>query len=87
MQRRTALIIAAALGLTACLLTFLTLSGAKKTAPVVVAARYLPAGTVLTRGDVDVQNVPASAVPDGSFSDPDRVVGKTLALIDRKSVV
>ena len=80
MQRRTALIIAAVLGLVACLLAFLTLSGAKKTQPVVVAARYLPAGTVLSRDDVDVQNVPVSAVPDGAFSDPDQVVGKTLGL-------
>ncbi|HEY77444.1 MAG TPA: Flp pilus assembly protein CpaB [Thermoflexia bacterium] len=79
-QRKTALLIAAVLGLAACLLVFLTLSRATKTQPVVVAARYLPAGTVLSRDDVDVENVPTSAVPEGAFSDPDQVVGKTLGL-------
>jgi Flp pilus assembly protein CpaB len=46
------------------------------TVPVTVAARDLPSGTVLTRGDLVVRRFPSDVAPVGSDA---RAVGRTLA--------
>ena len=52
--------------------------GAKKlqVAPVIVAARVLPAGQSLSAGDLTVINWPAGALPKGRFANPKAVVGR-----------
>lgn len=49
------------------------------TVPVVVAARDLPAATLLTGDDVTVVQVPVDAAAPSAFSHPDAVVGEVLA--------
>lgn len=46
---------------------------------VVVAARDLPSGQVLTADDLQVRRFPARLAPAGSATDPDRLVGERLA--------
>lgn len=46
---------------------------------VVVAARDLGSGTALTDADVRVEKRSATTVPEGSMTDPGRVLGATLA--------
>ncbi len=52
------------------------------TAPVLVAARDVPAGAALTTADVRVDEVPAQLLPDTATADPGSVVGRrtTVAL-------
>jgi Flp pilus assembly protein CpaB len=47
--------------------------------PVVVAARDLPAGVVLTRSDLRVASLPTAAVPAGAARDPAPLLGRTVA--------
>jgi pilus assembly protein CpaB len=47
--------------------------------PVTVAAADLPAGAVLTAGDLTVAPFPAVLAPDGVAADPAPVVGRVLA--------
>ena len=48
------------------------------TTPVVVAATNLPLGTELRRDDLRVIAWPADAIPEGSFKDPQELVGRGL---------
>jgi pilus assembly protein CpaB len=48
------------------------------TTPVVVAAANLPLGTELRRDDLRVIAWPADAIPEGSFKDPQELVGRGL---------
>ena len=48
------------------------------TAPVVVAATDLLEGHTLVASDVTVNQVPKSQAPQGAFSQPSEVIGKTL---------
>ena len=43
------------------------------------AARELPAGAVLDRGSLQIARVPAEAVPPGSYTAPDELLGRRLA--------
>ena len=52
---------------------------------VVVAATELAAGRVLGRGDLAVVRYPPDRVPDGSYAQPDDLVGRTLAAAVRKA--
>ncbi|MCB2191831.1 MAG: Flp pilus assembly protein CpaB [Deltaproteobacteria bacterium] len=47
-------------------------------APVVVAARVLPAGQQLSAQDVSVQSWPVKALPQGRFAQPKQVLGRVL---------
>lgn len=47
--------------------------------PVVAAASGLAAGSVLTRADLVVRQVPPDMVPQAAFAEPDALVGRTLA--------
>jgi pilus assembly protein CpaB len=47
--------------------------------PVVVTARDLPAGVVLTRSDLRVASLPAAAVPAGAARDLPPLLGRTVA--------
>lgn len=49
------------------------------TVDVVVAARDLPGGLVLTAGDLEVRQVPADLPPGGATADPSTLTGSTLA--------
>lgn len=49
-----------------------------KTQPVVVAAADLQIGTAITREDLQVLAFPEGAAPEGSFSQPDDIVGRGL---------
>ena len=49
------------------------------TVPVVVAARDLPAGTVLTAGDLVTADYPSAAAPAGVAGDARTVLGQVLA--------
>ncbi len=49
------------------------------TVDVVVAARDLGPGAALTAGDLQVQALPAHAVPDGSVAEPAALVGAAVA--------
>jgi Flp pilus assembly protein CpaB len=51
----------------------------ERTAPVVVAARDLPAGSVLRPRDLTVRNWPARLRPDSAVPAPTRLVGARLA--------
>jgi len=69
------------LGILAAVILFVVaVPTAPKKAPVVVAARDLGAGTVLTRADLDVVQVQKDMIPSGSVSSVDVLVGKTLAV-------
>jgi Flp pilus assembly protein CpaB len=46
--------------------------------PVVVVAREVMAGQVLTRGDLAVADWPADLIPEGAAADPAALVGRTL---------
>lgn len=46
------------------------------TSPVVVVAQNIPALTVITSADVQVQQVPAGSVEHGALTDPSQVIGK-----------
>jgi Flp pilus assembly protein CpaB len=46
---------------------------------VLVAARDLPAGSVLGAADVTVREVPTRAIPDGAAETPGTVLGRVLA--------
>jgi hypothetical protein len=50
----------------------------RKTAPVVVAARDIPLGTVLGPEDVGVMDWPSAVMPRGFATAPEEVVGRTL---------
>ncbi|MFI5100863.1 MAG: Flp pilus assembly protein CpaB, partial [Actinomycetes bacterium] len=52
---------------------------------VVVAATELAAGRVLGPGDLAVVRYPPDRVPDGSYAQPDDLVGRTLAAAVRKA--
>jgi pilus assembly protein CpaB len=47
--------------------------------PVAVAATDLPAGTVLTAGDLTTATLPAAAAPAGAAADPGQLTGQVLA--------
>jgi Flp pilus assembly protein CpaB len=47
--------------------------------PVAVAAADLPAGTVLTAGDLTTALLPGAAAPAGATADPDELTGQVLA--------
>ena len=47
--------------------------------PVVVAARPLPAGTVLAPGDLSLRSLPLDAIPDGAAAQVPDVTGATLS--------
>jgi Flp pilus assembly protein CpaB len=49
------------------------------TGDVVVAAADLPGGRPLTHQDLTVEQVPVDSVPDGAATEPDPLVGRTLA--------
>jgi pilus assembly protein CpaB len=49
------------------------------TVPVAVAAADLPAGTVLTAGDLATVSLPADAAPAGAADDPAQLTGQVLA--------
>lgn len=49
------------------------------TSPLVVAARGLTGGRLLTAGDLAVRASAADAVPDGAYTDPSALVGRRLA--------
>ncbi|MEZ5194141.1 MAG: SAF domain-containing protein [Nocardioides sp.] len=66
-----AMLVAGAAGLALRVVTLL-----RPTAQVLVAARDLPAGAVLTGADVTVADYPTATVPDGLLGEP---VGRTLA--------
>ena len=57
--------------------TLATLSPLGDGVPVVVAARELPAGTVLTAEDICVVEIPQQVLPDGWRELPDEVIGAT----------
>lgn len=61
-------------------LIFLFLSAQKHTVSVVVAARDLPAGAVITENDVEVREIPSKAVRPGAFPDVEAVVGQVLTV-------
>jgi Flp pilus assembly protein CpaB len=46
--------------------------------PIVIVARNLMAGAVLTRGDLAVADWPADLSPEGAIDDPSALVGKSL---------
>lgn len=48
--------------------------------PVVVAARTIPGGTKLTVADLRTLRLPATIIPDGAFTDPAAVVGRTVLI-------
>ena len=50
-----------------------------RTAPVVVAATDLPAGTRLTEADLTVARLPPDQLPTGSATDPAELAGRVLA--------
>ncbi len=56
-------------------LAVLTSSRAQDTASVLVAARLVPAGTMLAKDDVRVSSLPKDAVPEGALTSVDRAVG------------
>jgi pilus assembly protein CpaB len=51
----------------------------RPTVPVAVAAADLPAGAVLTPGDLVVAALPPGGAPDGSAADPGELTGQVLA--------
>ena len=53
-------------------------AAAMKTQPVVVAAADLQIGTAITREDLQVLAFPEGAAPEGSFSQPEDIVGRGL---------
>lgn len=56
--------------------------------PTVVAAHPIPSGTVIGEADLTVVRLPASALPEGAFSQPDQLVGRqTLGEIAARTVV
>jgi pilus assembly protein CpaB len=50
------------------------------TQDVVVAAKEIPSGTVVTKEMVKVTAWPKTSMPSGSFSSPEKVVGKTVKI-------
>ena len=46
--------------------------------PVLIAARVIPAGSVIADADVRVAHWPADLVPDGALRDPGEAIGKTV---------
>jgi len=71
-------IIIAVLALVTFVLTAGFLVAARRTAPVVVAAKPLAAGTRIQSGDVVVKRIPAAAVLPGAFSDVKEVLGRVV---------
>jgi pilus assembly protein CpaB len=51
----------------------------EETVPVVVSARDLPAGTVLTAADLTIAGYPAAATPAGVVDDPQELLSRVLA--------
>jgi pilus assembly protein CpaB len=47
-------------------------------APVVRAAADLGVGSEITEADLEVVQVPKQSVPEGSFSDPEEIIGSTI---------
>ena len=54
-------------------------TGSPAAVAVAVSARDLPAGTVLTAGDLATARYPPDAVPAGVAPDPERLLGRALA--------
>ena len=69
-----AFFIAVATGLSALL------PGQNSGAPLVVAARPLPPGTVLTGADLTVINVAPELVPEGAFTSTDALLGRCMSI-------
>lgn len=57
-------------------------AGASKTVSVVVASKFIPAGQVITEGDVQLKQVPPALAPKSSFTSIKEVIGQRLS-IDR----
>ena len=49
--------------------------------PVLVAAREVPVGSVLSAGDVEVRHVPTGVLPDGALERPQEAVGLAAAAV------
>ena len=78
MKQYRNLIIIGVLALVTFILTAGFLSAAKRTTPVVVAAKPLAAGTRIQAGDVVVKDIPVGAVLPGAFSDVKDVLGQVV---------
>ncbi len=78
MKQYRNLIIVGVLALLTFILTAGFLASVKRTAPVVVAARPLAAGTRIQAGDVVVKEIPVQAVLPGAFSDAKEVLGRVV---------
>jgi Flp pilus assembly protein CpaB len=70
---------AGAAGVVTFLLSAAFLAAVRASAPTVVAARPLGAGTRLSEADVVVRQIPAAARLPGALSDPKQAVGKVLS--------
>ncbi|QUQ69317.1 SAF domain-containing protein [Kutzneria sp. CA-103260] len=75
--RRTAAALLAVLAVALAAATML--HGQEHTAPVLVAARDVPAGVTLTVDDVRIRDLPLAYAPAGALSEPGAAVGRTLA--------
>lgn len=85
-HRRWFAAVFAALAVLAILNTF---SGAEASgAPIVVAARSIPGGTTVVAGDLRLVRLPPSMLPEGVFSDPAAVIGRTVVIpVPERSVL
>jgi pilus assembly protein CpaB len=74
--RRTAAALLAVLAMALAASTLL--HGQEHTAPVLVAARDVPAGATLTADDVRIRDLPVAYAPTGALAEPDAAVGRIL---------
>jgi Flp pilus assembly protein CpaB len=74
-QKRIRMVGIVALGVLICFLVMVFLARARQTVGVVVAARYLEAGTVLTADVLDVAQVHPSSLLPGAVEDPELLDG------------
>jgi pilus assembly protein CpaB len=74
--RRTAAALLAVLAMTMATATLL--HGNERATPVLVAARDVPAGAVLTGDDVRVRDLAAADAPAGALTEPGAAVGRIL---------
>ena len=79
MGSKRGFLFAGAAGVVTFLLSAAFLAAVRASAPTVVAARPLGAGTRLSEADVVVRQIPAAARLPGALSDPKQAVGKVLS--------
>lgn len=77
-KKNMAIIISLLLAITAGIMVYVIINRSAPNAPVVIATQNLSVGHEITEKDITVKNMPIVAIPGSSFTDKNKVIGKTV---------